>query len=169
MRRPLPWILAAAVAAAAAWLAWGRTTEEDRVRHVIESMARDASFKGNEGNIARMAKVQAIAKAFTEDAELHIDQVVPVESSIAGREVIQGMLLAGMPHVRSVEVKVHDVQVTLEDDGKARAILTASARTGGTQGEFNAQEFEFRLVLQEGQWRVRRIEAVLGYRRPVIR
>lgn len=167
MKRLAPWL--ATVAVALAWLAFSRPTDEDRVRRVIEGMARDASFSGNEGNLARIAKVESIASAFTDDAELHIDQVLPIESSISGRDAIKGMLLAGAPQVRSVEVKVHDVQVTLEDDIKARAVLTASARTGGAKGEFTAQEFEFRLVRVEGQWRVRRIDAVLGFRRPEIR
>ena len=167
MKRLVPWL--AAVAIALAWLTLSRPTDEDRVRRVIEGMARDASFTGHEGNLARIAKVESITSAFTEDAELHLDQVLPIEASLSGREAIKGMLMAGAPQVRSVEVKVHDVQVTLEDDDKARAILTASARNGGSKGEFNAQEFEFRLVRREGSWRVRRIDAVLGFRRPEIR
>ena len=167
MKRLIPWIVVAALAAA--WLAWGRTTDEDRVRRVIEGMARDASFTGNEGNIARVAKVESLVSAFTQDAELHVDQVLPVEASISGREAIQGMLMAGVPHVRSIRVQVHDVQVTLENQDHARAVLTASASAGGGKGDFNAQEFEFRLVRHEGRWRVRRVEAVLGFRRPVIR
>jgi hypothetical protein len=158
-----------ALALVAAWVTWGRATEEDRVRRVIEGMARDASFTGKEGNLSRIAKVESITAAFTPDAELHIDQVVPVESAITGREVIKGMLLAGLPSVRAIRVQVHDVKVTIEDEDKARAVLTASASAGGSKGEFNAQEFEFRLVRVEGAWRVRRIEAVLGFRRPVIR
>ena len=167
MRRLLPWVVALGMVAAG--LAWFRTTDEARVRRVIEGMARNASFTGNEGTFARVAKIESIASAFTEDAEIHIDQVVPVESSLAGRETIKGLLLAGLQQVRSLDVKVHDVQVTLGDADTARAVLTASARAGGSKGEFNAQEFEFRLVRREGSWRVRRIEAVLGFRRPEIR
>ena len=167
MKRLLPWLLGLALIGG--WLVWGRTTEEDRVRRVIQGMARDASFTGSEGNIARLAKVESLAAAFTPDAELHVDQVVPIESAVTGRDVIKGMLLASLPAIRAVRVEVHDVQVTLESDDAARAVLTASARAGGGKGEFNAQEFEFRLARVEGQWRVRRIETVLGFRQPVIR
>ena len=163
------WVVVALVMAALTVWVLNRPSEEARVRRVIEGMARDASFKGREGNLSKIAKIESIAAAFTENAELHVDQVVPLESSVQGREAIRGMLMAGAPFVGAVDVKVHDVQVTLGAEGEAKAVLTASVRTGGGKGEFNAQEFEFRMVRMEGRWRVRRIEAVLGFRRPKIR
>lgn len=163
------WIGLVLMMGMAAWFVLSRPSEETRVRRVIEGMARDASFNGREGNLSKIAKIESISAAFTEDAELHVEQVVPLESSVQGREAIRGMLMAGAPFVGAVDVKVHDVQVTLGAEGEARAVLTASVRTGGGKGEFNAQEFEFRMARIEGRWRVRRIEAVLGFRRPKIR
>ncbi len=149
-----------------AWRLW--PNEERRVRRVIEGLAQDASFTGGEGNISRIAKVNAIANRFTVDAELHVDQVVRVESALRGRETIQGVLMVAAPAMGAVQVDVHDVQVRLGGDDTAQVTMTASAKTGGRQGDFNAQEFELQMRKVEGKWLIARVEAVLGYRRPQI-
>lgn len=152
--------------AAGAWRFW--PSEEKRVRRVIVGLAEDASFTAGEGNISRIAKVNAIANRFTTDAELHVDQVVRVETALRGRDTIQGLLMAAAPLMGAVQVEVHDVQVTLGGDDTAQVIMTASAKTGGRQGDFNAQEFELQMRKVEGVWLIARVEAVLGYRKPQI-
>lgn len=153
--------------AVGAWRWW--PNEEKRVRRVIEGLAQDASFSAGEGNISRMAKVNAISNRFTTDAELHVDQVLRLDWAVRGRDTIKGMLMAAPPLKGAVQVDVHDVQVTLGGDDTAQVIMTASAKTGGRLGgDFNAQEFELRMRKVEGVWLIARVEAVLGYRKPQI-
>jgi hypothetical protein len=160
------WMVLVAGVALGAWRMW--PSEEKRVRRVIEGLAKDASFTSGEGNISRISKVNSIAERFTVDAELHVDQVVPVDAALRGRDTIQGLLMAAVPLMGAVQVDVHDLQVTMGEEGTASAILTASAKTGGKRADFNAQEFELRLRKVEGVWLIARVEAVLGYRKPRI-
>ena len=165
MNRTIRWVglgLAMVGVAFAVW--YFRPTEEKRIRKVIGGLARDATFTGSEGNISRLAKIQSLGSRLTVDVELHLDQVLPIDSAVTGRDAIQSLLMTA-PHVGAVEVQVHDVGVTLTSDTEARVSMTASAKTGGRKGDFNAQEFDIRMVKQEGTWRIRRVEAVAGFRR----
>jgi len=166
VNRSIRWLLVALVLAGVAFAFWYfRPTEEKRIRKVIGGLAKDATFTGSEGNIARIAKIQSIGSRLTVDVELHVDQVLPIESALTGRDALQSLLMAAAPHVGAVEIQVHDVGVTLTSDTEAQVSMTASAKTGGRKGEFTAQEFDIRLLKQEGAWRIRRVEAVAGFRR----
>jgi hypothetical protein len=165
MNRSMRWLLGVLVLIGVALGVWyTRPTEEKRIRKVIRGLAQDATFTGSEGNIARIAKIQSIGSRLTVDVELHLDQVLPIESAVTGRDAIQGLLMAGAPNAGAVEVQVHDVGVNLTSETEAQVSMTASAKTGGRKGEFTAQEFDIRMVKQEGAWRIRRVEAVAGFR-----
>ena len=148
------------------WRLW--PNEETKIRQTIQGMAADATFTGHEGNFAKLAKIQSLSGRFAEDAEFHVDQIIPIEAALKGRESIRQVLTAGAPYLGAVTVQIHDLQVQLADGVTATALLTASAKTTGQKGEFNAQEFELKMVKREGRWLVGRVEAVLGYRKPVI-
>jgi hypothetical protein len=168
MNRSIRLLLVAAVAAAVGCLVWNYwPTEEKRVRKAIVGMAADATFTGKEGNFAKLAKIESLAGRFTEDADIRVDQVVPIDPGLHGRESIRQVLGAGLPFLGSVRVQVHDLRVEMIDDTSAKAVLTASAQAGG-QKDLSAQEFELRMVKQKGRWLVGRVEAILGYRKPVI-
>jgi hypothetical protein len=166
MNRSIRWLLVLLVVAGAGFGIWyNLPSEEKRIRKTIEGMARDATFTGGEGNLSRLAKVESLSSRFAVDAELHVDQVLPVESALSGRDAIKGLMMAAAPHLGAVDVQVHDVRVTLGGEGEARVSMTASAKTGGKRGDFTAQEFELKMVRVEGKWLVRRLEAVAGFRK----
>ena len=167
MNRTIRWVGVGLAMVGVVFAVWYfRPTEEKRIRKVIGGLAQDATFTGSEGNISRIAKIQSIGSRLTVDVELHVDQVLPIESALTGRDAIQSLLMAFVPQVGAVEVQVHDVGVTLTSDTEARVSMTASAKTGGRKGEFTAQEFDIQMAKQEGAWRIRRVEAVAGFRRP---
>lgn len=168
MNPTIRWGATVAVIVGAALIAWrSMPSEEARVRKAVEAMARAATFSGSEGNFAKLAKVETIASGFHPDAEIHVDQVLPIDAALRGRDAIKSVLMAGAPQVGSVTVDVHDVQVVLGGPGEAQVSLTASAKTGGARGDFTAQEFDLRMEKVEGKWLVRRLEAVAGFRRAV--
>lgn len=167
MNRTIRWLGLALAMVGVAFAVWYfRPTEEKRIRKVISGLAQDATFTGSEGNLSRLAKIQSLGSRLSADVELHVDQVLPIESALTGRDAILSLLMAAAPQVGAVEVQVHDVGVSLTSDTEARVSMTASAKTGGRKGEFNAQEFDIRMVKLEGTWRIRRVEAVAGFRRP---
>jgi hypothetical protein len=166
MNQGVRWLLVVLGVVGLGYLGWlNRPTDERRIRKVIEGMAGDATFTGGEGNISRIAKIESLGNRFAVDAELHVDPVLPIESAVTGRDAIKGLLMMGTPQLGSVEVKVHDVQVTVTGDTEARVSMTASAKFGGKRGDFTAQEFDIRMVKTEGKWLVRRVDVVAGFRR----
>ncbi len=169
MSRSSRWLMIGVVLAGLAGIAWRLWPNDERkIRQTILGMAADATFTGHEGNFAKLGKIGSIAGRFAEDAEVHLEQVLPLDGPLKGRETIRQMLTAGAPYMGAVTVQVYDLQVQLVDDVSATALLTASAKTTGKKGEFDAQEFELRMVKREGRWLVGRVEAVLGYRKPNI-
>lgn len=166
MNTLLRWLAGIAVVLGIVGVVWiTRPSEERRIRKVITGMAANASFSGGEGNISRLAKIEGLGNAFAVDAEIHVDQVLPIDSALSGRDAIKGLLMAAAPQAGAVEVKVHDLGVTVTSDSEARVSMTASAKTGGRQGEFTAQEFDIQMVKVEGRWLVRRVDAVAGFRK----
>jgi hypothetical protein len=164
--RSLGFAVLAALIGYGAWAAW--PTEEKRIRKAILGMADDATFTGREGNFAKLAKVESLSGRFAVDADIRVEQVVNIDAGLHGRESIRQVLTAGLPLIGSMSVEVHDLQVEVGDEPTAKAKLTASAKAGGGKGDLSAQEFELDLTKVEGKWLIRRLEAVLGYRKPVI-
>ncbi len=168
MNRSIRLLVAATVVAAAVGLAWHFwPSEENRIRKAIGGMAADATFSGKEGNFAKMAKIESLAGHFTEDADIRVDKVVDLDSGLHGRESIRQVLTAGMPFIGALKVQVHDVTVEIVDETHAKALMVASAQGGG-QKDIAAQEFQLKMVKEKGKWLVGAVEAVLGYRKPVI-
>jgi hypothetical protein len=161
MRRGLKWLLILALLGACGWAVWAmRPNEARRIRETIRQLAKDASFSPNDGNIARLAKVEGLLSRLTEDAELLMDGVGFPARSLSGRDEMREVALATRGLPEGLAVEVYDVVVTLDGDPtEARAALTVTARSGSSE-LIAAQEFELGLVKRDGRWLVRRIEPV---------
>ena len=84
---------------------------------------------------------------------------------ISGRDEVRQLAAAALRLPGGLEVQVFDPVVTLgPQPDLARVHLTATA-TSGRQEAFSAQEFEFRLVKQDGHWLVRELNTVRTLRR----
>ena len=151
-------VLFLAALGGATWLWW--PTETRRINHMFEQLAADASFRPGEGNLSRLAKVQAIANRFTPDATVRFETLGVSEREVNGRDEIRGVAMLSQNLAQGLAVKIFDQDVTFgTEPGTARVNLTATA-TSGKQEAFNAQEFLFQLVKREGKWFIQSAETV---------
>jgi hypothetical protein len=157
MKWAFRWVLFAALGGAA-WALW--PNEAHKVRKGLEALAADVSFSPRDGNLARLASIEAVTSRLTADAELQVDSAGFAARTLSGREEIREVVAASRGLEGGIQIQLFDIVVTLgPDEHEAKAALTASARSGGTE-LVAAQEFVFELRKQEGRWRVRRIQAV---------
>lgn len=140
-------------------------TDTRRITKLVEQLAQDVSFRTTEGNLLRLAKVQAVTGRFTEDAVIRFETLGIPEREAVGRDAIHAALLIAQSWPGGLDIRLTDVDVTLgPQPDEARVNLTASANSGRTEG-FTAQEFLLQLVKREGKWLIRRVEAVKTLRR----
>jgi hypothetical protein len=157
----MKWLFRAALLAAIGWAIWAVWPNDARqIRKVIGQLAADVSFSPRDGNIARLASIEATVAHLTADAELQVDTAGLPARTLTGREEIREVVGMSRRAEEGIQVEVFDIVVTLgPGEGEASAALTASARSGATE-LVAAQEFVFRLRKVERRWRVQRIQAV---------
>ena len=144
--------------AGAGWLWW--PTDTKRITRMLNELAADASFRPGEGNLSRLAKVQAIANRFTPDATIRFETLGVSEREVTGHDEIRAAVAISQNLAQGLEVKIFDQDITFGAvPGNARVNLTATA-TSGKQEAFNAQEFLFQLVKREGKWLIKSVETV---------
>ena len=142
-----------------------RPTESGRVLKTVEHLVAEASFKASEGSVRRLARAEALVNGFTEDAVLRFESLGLPSALISGRDEVRQLAAAALRLPGGLEVQEFDPVVTLgPQPDLARVHLTATA-TSGRQEAFSAQEFEFRLVKQDGHWLVRELNTVRTLRR----
>jgi hypothetical protein len=142
----------------AAWAMW--PNEARRIRKGIEQLATAVSFSPRDGNIARLASIEATISHFTADAELQVDTAGYAARTLTGREEIREVVALSRRAEERIQVEVFDIVVTLgPGPDEASAALTATARSGNTE-LVAAQEFVFRLRKVERRWLIQRIQAV---------
>ncbi len=143
------------------WAAWAMWPNESRkIRKVIEQLAADASFSPRDGNLAKLASIEAVSSRLTADAELQVDTAGFPARTLNGRDEIREVVAASRAVEGGIQIQLFDIVVTLgPGENEAKAALTASAKSGGTE-LIAAQEFVFQLRKRDGRWLVHRIQAV---------
>lgn len=166
MSRGFRWTLVLVlVAGAVAGLVLLWPTETKRVTRLVERFAADASFKPGDGNIVRLAKMEAVTGRFTSDAQIRFESLGIPAHEVSGRDEIRQVVALAQKLGGGLDVKVYDVVVTFGPQaGTARVELTASMSSGKQEG-FTAQEFALQLVKRDGAWLIHRVESVKTLRR----
>ena len=159
-------VVTTALVAGLAVVRWMMPTDEQRIVRLVEEIAERASFTGREGNIARIAAVEALASRFTSDAEIRIDAVVPAVGPLVGRGAIQQVALAASQGGGGIRVTVLGAVAETDGPDTGRVRFSASADTGGGDGAFQAQDFVARVRKVEGRWLVEQVDAIPLLRQP---
>ena len=142
-----------------------RPTESRRITRTLEGLAKEASFRPGEGQLRRLARVETLVNAFTEDAVIRFETLGIPPAQLSGRDEIRSLAGAIQNLSGGMDIQLFDPVVTLGPaEDTARVNLTASGASG-KQEAFTAQEFEFRLVRRDGTWRIRELNTVKTLRR----
>ncbi|MGE0042551.1 MAG: hypothetical protein AB7H88_19720 [Vicinamibacterales bacterium] len=140
--------LAAAGVAAWRWLAPG---DEAQIRGALDRMAASMRAETGEGELARLARLQALRDELSPD--LTVDAGEPF-ARLAGRE--EAVATAGrfVASVRDLEIRFVDVSVSVAPGAETATVsLTAEARFTDRSGPgFDARELEMVFGRRDGRW-----------------
>jgi len=155
------WLFRVVLLVTFGWAAWAMWPNESRrIRRGIEQLSAAISFSPRDGNIARLASIEATMSHFTKDAEIQVDTAGFAARTLSGEEEIREIVALSRRADDGIQVEVFDIVVTLgPGPDEASAALTATARSGGTE-LVAAQEFVFRMRKVDRRWRIQRIQAV---------
>ena len=162
MRRSLGILLLVAGLAGLGLWAWRYffPNPEQVIRSGLRRMAQLASFRANEGPLAKLGNAPELASLFTGTVEVKVDLPGHGPMRVAGRDELMKSLLAIRQRVSALRVDFLDVNVQFEAGGDtAIANLTLKAAVPGER-DFAVEEFNFHLRRSGRRWLVELVETV---------
>ncbi len=133
---------------------------EQVIKKRLKQLAEAASSTGNEGLLAKAARVQKLTTFFTPDVEITIDIPGQFNSEISGIDELTRLVAAARSLGKAVTVELLDVSVSLAPDQRtAEAHMTGTANISG-EASPQVQELKAHLRLVDGQWLIYRAETV---------
>ena len=166
MRKALLGLSAAVVLLLAFWLyPILFPSDEERIRRVLNDMAKAAEVHANEAPLARLGKANKLAGFFASDIEINLQGVPADWANILGRDQLREVILAGRAHLRQWRLELLGVSIRVDrNEPMAEAFTTAVAEING---EKNAVVQELRLTLKktERRWLISRVDTISTLRR----
>ncbi len=156
-------LLLAAVIGGGVWLwIYFNPSPEKAIRRRLVDLAREVSFTGQEGMVAKALHAQKFAGFFGREVSLMID--LPEVSSQEGmtRDEIErlALMLRSSPYFNSLKVQFLDPVITLGADRKSAIVeLTIRAETAGDK-YLVVQEMKFTMKEVDGDWLILRVDTV---------
>jgi len=135
-------------------------SDESVIRKQMQTIARLASFKPGEGDLARLANVSQLVGFFTQDISMRFEGTRPELQNLSGRDTLQQMLMMARSNLQRMSMRFPDIVVAVDPDGRtARVNLTVEADVN-SEKEAILQELKLDLTKAEGSWRVSRVETL---------
>jgi len=161
VKKPIRLILAAALVGLAiwGWRVWF-PSPQNAIRSRLLNLARTVSVEPGEGAIPRGLKAQSLGGYFTADVVINLEVRGFDTRELQGRGELMQAVMGAMQHVRGLKVEFLDINVTLDAGNQsAMANLTGKATVEG-EGDFQVQEFNFKLKKVDRTWLIYRIDTV---------
>jgi hypothetical protein len=163
MKMTIRGLLLAALIGGGVWLwMYFHPGPEEAIRRRLADVAREVSFTGKEGMVARAVHAQKLAGYFGRSVSLMIDlPEVSSHEGISRDEISQlAMALRSSPYFRSLKVQCLDPVITLGADRKSAIVeLTIRAETVGDK-YLVVQEMKFTMKEVDGEWLILRVDTV---------
>lgn len=154
-------LLASLVLAAAIWLAWQWWSDPRRaIARRLDGIAAALSTPAGEGQLDRFARAARLRGYFAPDVQISTGRSGP---SIASRDALLAAVAAWNGPAGSWDVRVADVEVTMESVTTAHAHMTVQIAVVDPQtGDrpFDAREVAARLSEADGEWVITAAELV---------
>jgi hypothetical protein len=161
MKTVLRLILFVAFLAVGFWL-WSVffPSPEKAIRNRLTKAARLASFNAGEGNITRVANIEALGTYFTDEIEIKVDVPNYESHTFTRREELTQAAMAARSVVSSVKADFPDIAVDL-DPGNQTAAASVTLRVD-INGEKNSviQELKIYLKKVNGDWLIYRLDTI---------
>jgi len=162
MKFLLQLILAAALAGAGyfAYTKSSPTGEDAAVRSRLSEVAETVSIKADAGNIARGLMMEKLPRFFTKDCEIKVSIRAVGSHTLSGRSDIASAARYVFEMKGGLEFKFHDMIVTFDEEKKSATVTLTSTLEMTADNTLSAQEFEFKLVKEDGVWLIDRAKTV---------
>ena len=133
---------------------------EKAIRNRLNKAARLASFSANEGNIARVANIEALGTYFTDEIEIKVDVPNYESHTFTRREELTQATMAARSVASSVKADFPDITVVLDAGGQtATANVTLRADINGEKNSV-IQELKVYLKKVNGDWLIYRLDTL---------
>jgi hypothetical protein len=133
---------------------------EQVIRNRLNKLAKLGSFSTSEGNIARVAKVEALGRLFAENAEVKVEIPGVDSETFSNREELMQFAMAAKHATEGVKAEFLDMNVEMRDaDQSAVVDLTLKAKVG-SENDLVVQELKFTLKKIDGDWLITHVEPV---------
>lgn len=163
MRIAIRFLLLAALIGGGVWLwMYFHPGPEEAIRRRLAAVAREFSFTGKEGLVAKAAHPQKVASYFGREVTLMVDLPEMSSHESMTRDEIEQLVLVlrSSPYFRSLKVQCLDPVITLGADRKSAIVeLTIHAETIGDKYRV-VQEMKFTMKEVDGEWLIMRVDTV---------
>ncbi len=132
---------------------FSRPSDEERIRAVIDRLARVVSVSPDEKNVViRAARLKRdFAEILTKDVAVTIPELTSLRG---GRDELAGVGARAGSYYQSADISISDVEIEI-DDKKTRAQVRSVATLTGSRGaelERDERRVRFELVQRDGDW-----------------
>jgi len=133
---------------------------EQVIKSRLLQLAKTASTPGNEGLLAKAARVQKLTSFFTPDVEILVDIPGQYKADITGIDELTRMAAAERSMGKSVKVEFYDLTVALAGGRTSAEVHMTGTATVGGEHEPQVQELRAQLRNVDGQWLINRVQTV---------
>ncbi len=163
VNRRLIIIVLLCLAAAGAGFFLLHQSETDKIRRQLKSLSELAGKNGAEGAIMAAANAKKAADLFADPCFLEIPASPHADrSGQFARQDIRAYILRARSRFQDISLDFHDISISLPAEDMADARLTGHLRAeADSEAPIDAfHELRLRFQKTDGQWHIKRIEAV---------
>ena len=128
------------------------------IENLLNEMAAEASFQGEEAPLAKVSKAGKLAGYFTVDARITVKPFGYRQVMLNGRPEIREAAIAARSTVSSLAINVERVEVTVSDDRSTASVVMGATVTSSRQEGVWNQVFDLEMRRIEGDWLIHRVE-----------
>jgi hypothetical protein len=135
-------------------------SDESVIRKRLQTIARLASFKPGEGDLARLANVSQLTGFFTSDISMRFEGTRPELQNLSGRDTLRQLFFVARSNLQRMSVRFPDIMVTVNPDGRAAVADLTMVADVNADKDVILQELKLDLTKEDGTWRVSRVETI---------
>ncbi len=140
-------------------------SDESVIRKRLQTIARLASFKPGEGDLARLANVSQLTAFFTPDISMRFEGTRPELQNLSGRDTLRQLFMVARANLQRMSVRFPDMIVTVNPDGRAAMVDLTMVADVNADKDVILQELKLDMTKEDGTWRVSRVETIKALNR----
>jgi len=130
------------------------------IRSRLKNLAVTASFRSNEGPLAKAYNSEKLGGFFSPDIVVFVDISGHGQHTFEGRDIVLQAALAARQNFAELKVEFVDVNVKLSPDKQSATVNLTAKCTVPNDSDFFPQEMKFTFKKIDGKWLISRAETV---------